>query len=180
MNDAYVQHCQQRMCSVRAMMQRCYTPFVQPEQRVIADWMIRTQERLGWSWAEWAKRAGIKAATTVTRAVKDDYASVTTVQTLDALAKAAGEPSVLDFLSGKSHVEGSGTRPSVEALSALVGAIAPLLPRGKLTAESERVVAEALSHGLELLGSDAANPDPQAIEVAARGVMFRFRDLTRQ
>ncbi|WCT73955.1 S24 family peptidase [Sphingomonas naphthae] len=86
-----------------------YLADMQPEQRIIAKWLETTRERLGWSWASWAEKAGLGAATTLTRAVKEDYASVTGIPTLHALAKAANIPSVLDFLA--SNLDASRVAP---------------------------------------------------------------------
>jgi hypothetical protein len=179
---AHVPHCQRHMCSVPTARVQCYSSGVQPEQKIIADWIERTRERLGWSYAEWAERAGIGAATTVTRALKPDYPSVTSVKTLAALATAAGEPSILDFLQG---ADGPADRPTVvapnaEALSHLLGAVLPLAPRGRQTAQSLRVVAAALQSGLELLAEQSANGEEPALGVASRVAVARFRDLTQQ
>ena len=67
---------------------------MQPEQKIIANWIERTGKARGWSGEEWADRANVSTST-VTRAVKDNYHSVTTVLTLDKLARAAG----VSFLS---------------------------------------------------------------------------------
>lgn len=176
---AHMQHRQQRMCSVRADSVRGYYACVQPEQRIIADWIERTRNRLGWSYKKWAEKAGIGAATTLTRALKDDYQSVTSVKTLHDLARAAGERSILDFLAEQE----SGSTvpvPSEEALAGLLSAVLPLASRGRTTAQSLRVVAAALQHGLELLGDRSATDDAGALDVAARGAVSRFRDLTQQ
>lgn len=161
---------------------RCYPALMQPEQRIIANWIERTRERLGWSYAEWARRAGIKAGTTITRALKDDYDSITSVQTLHALAKAADEPSILDFLSGKSDVaEPTLPIPNEETLSALLAAVLPLARRGRQSEQSLQVVAAALARGLEILGDQAPTGDNAgALGAAARGAVARFRDLTQQ
>lgn len=167
------------MCSVQAARSQVYYDTVQPEQRIIADWIERTQERLGWSYAQWAEKAGLGAATTITRAIKDDYASVTSVKTLHALAHAAGEESVLDFMQAGQTVGAPQTvAPSADTLAALLAAVLPLA-RGQ-SDRSMRVVAAALQHGLELLGDRHSTEDAAALGVAARGAVSRFRDLTRQ
>lgn len=172
------------MCSVRPRVGACYPSTMQPEQRIIAAWIKAVSERLGWSYAVWAKRADIGAATTITRALKDDYESVTSVKTLHALAKAAGERSILDLLeeqaSGAERAS-EATGPSVEAVEALLSAVLPLLPSGgRVTEQSLRAVSAALAHGLELLGDQRATNDSGSLSVAARGAVSRFRDLTRQ
>ena len=157
---------------------------MQPEQRIIADWMESILERRGWNYQQWADAAdGVGSATTLSRAVKDDYSSVTSVKTLHALAKAAGEVSVLDFLAAQAKGDPIGpspAAPSAELLERLLAVVLPLAPRGRATAQSVRVVAAALQHGLELLGDRSANPEPGEIGVAARGAVARLRDLTQQ
>jgi hypothetical protein len=153
---------------------------MQPEQKIIARWIERTAAAKGWALGDWAKRAGLGAETTVTRAVKDEYPSVTTVKTLHALARAAGERSVLDFLNNDS-AEAKTAPPSEETLAALLAVVLPLAPKGRQSAQSLRVVASALAHGLELLGDQSASSDnASALGVAARGAVARLRDLTRQ
>ena len=100
---------------------------MQPEQKIIAEWIEATRERTGLSYPEWAKRADLGAATTLTRALKDDYQSVTSVKTLHALAQAAGVPSILDFLRGQvGGVPPQAGRPNEEALASLLAAVLPL------------------------------------------------------
>lgn len=70
---------------------------MKPEQKIIAAWMLRIMEQNNWSAKDWADRAQI-SPTTVSRAVKEDYQSVTSVSNLVRLAEAAGKPSILDFL----------------------------------------------------------------------------------
>lgn len=176
---AHVQHSQRHMCSVNAAPSQCYSISMQPEQRVIADWIERTRERLGWSYAHWAERAGLGAATTITRALKDDYNSVTSVKTLTALADAAGEPSILDHLQ-QAGTDKTVAVPSAESIAALLASVLPLAPKGRTTEQSLRVVSAALHHGLELLGDQSASSDSPAFATAARGAVARFRDLTRQ
>jgi hypothetical protein len=171
------------MCSVQHAGADCYPAYVQPEQRIIADWIERTAKRLGWTYGRWAEEAKLGAATTITRALKDDYQSITSIKTLKALAEAAGEPSVLDFLAGGTTVDQPPqiVTPSAESLSMLLGAVLPLLPPGRQSARSLRVASAALAHGLELLGDQSANPDGEAgVGVAARAAVSRFRDLTQQ
>lgn len=154
---------------------------MRPEQRIIADWIERVREKKKWSYAEWARKAGLGAATTVTRALTDDYKSVTSVPTLHELAVAAGEPSVLDFLQGGAAVAEARPVISEAALASLLAALLPLAPSGRATERSLRVLAAALQHGLQLLGDHASNPDNDAaLEVAARGAVARFRDLLEQ
>lgn len=160
-----------------------YFDRVQPEQQIIVEWMARQLRRMRIRPQAWAERAGVYP-TTITRAMKPDYTSVTAIPTLDALARAAQVPSVLDFLAGQD-VPASAGSPSLEPaapplseedLAPLLAALLPLVPKGKLTESAVRDVAAALSYGLELLAVRPAKPaTPDAIEVAVRGAVSRFR-----
>lgn len=180
--SAYVQLCQRHMCSVIGACLHCYDASMQPEQVVIADWIKRTQARLDLSYSKWATAAGLGAATTVTRAIDPEYGSITSIKTLNILAKAAGVPSVLDFLaSDEASTKREPVIPSEETLASLLAAVLPLAGRGPLAARSLRVVSAALAHGLELLGDQSANPDNAgAVGAAARGAVLRFRELSQQ
>lgn len=162
-----------------------YAAPVQPEQKIIANWLIRTKEKHGLSYGKWADDAGLGAATTITRAIKEDYASVTSVPTLDALAKAVGEPSVLDFLDGQVQpaADGPPALPSEEALASLLSVVLPLVRKSGGSAssvQSTRAAAAALQRGLEILGDQIASSDPATLGAAARGAVARFRDLQQQ
>lgn len=100
------------MCSVRGAASDGNHALMQPEQKIIAEWLTRMREHLGWTWKRWADAAEIGAPTTLSRAVKDDYESITGIQTLHGLARAAGVPSVLDFLAGQGVDDGIDRRPA--------------------------------------------------------------------
>lgn len=158
------------MCSINPAFAQCYISGVKPEQRVIADWIERVRARTGWSLGKWASEAGIKAATTVTRAVKDDYESVTKIETLHALARAAKVPSILDFLGG-SAFSASGLKPVLSDLLKLA-------PRGGWTERDVEHLVQALAYGLGLPEADPANPASEdAYAVAARAAVARFLEL---
>lgn len=68
--------------------------------------------------------------------------------------------------------------PSAESLEPLLDALLPLAPSGRLTDQSRRALAVALSYGLASLGIQTAKPaSGDAIEAAARAAAFRFREL---
>lgn len=161
------------MCSVIAGNVQCYALAMQPEQRIIANWLMDIAHRKGWNWATWAERAGIGAPTTISRAVKDDYGSVTKIETLHKLARAANVPSVLDFLQGDAV--------NVSAVKALLTELLPLAPKRRWSAQDVEILVEALAYGLQLPPSDPTNPASQdAYGVAARAAAERFRDLTSE
>lgn len=71
---------------------------MEPAERIRA-WLKSAAAEKGWSYAEWANRAGI-APSTIQRAVKDDYQFVTSSRTIAKLADAAGiDPPRLDSLT---------------------------------------------------------------------------------
>lgn len=90
-------------------------------QSIVVNWMERQLHRLNWKPERWAKEAGL-SPTTVTRAMSDDYASVSSVPTLHALARAAKTPSVLDFLSGYA-----GMTPPPEMLTIVLEELLPVI-----------------------------------------------------
>lgn len=68
--------------------------------------------------------------------------------------------------------------PNAENLMPLLDALIPLAPAGKASELSLRALSEALSYGLALLGNRASKPaSADAIEVAARGAIARFREI---
>lgn len=65
----------------------------------IRDWLRETAAARGWTYARWAKQAGV-AASTVQRAIRDDYEFVTSSRTLAKLAEAAGvDPPAIEALT---------------------------------------------------------------------------------
>jgi hypothetical protein len=74
-------------------------------------------------------------------------------------------------------LEAASLAPSAENLEPLLDALLPLAPPGKMTEQSRKALAEALSHGLGLLGSQFANrASSDALAVAARAAALRFRE----
>lgn len=140
-----------------------------PEQRIIASWMRRVMDQKNWTPQTWADQAGF-AATNVTRAIKDEYASVTTIRTLDKLAKAASVPSVLDFLGGSAAVSSLNANEVTAVLAELLGS-------GNWTASDAPRLAEALLYGLGLATSDPAIPaSEEMLKVAGRAAADRLHD----
>lgn len=68
------------------------------QKEIIAEWLYTIQQKMDISWAELARRANIRAATTLSRAVDMNHSSIMSVKNLEAIAQAAGIPSILDFL----------------------------------------------------------------------------------
>lgn len=164
---------QVHMCSMNGSPAECYSICMKPEQKIIARWIQRVAAKKGWSYLTWANAAKLGAATTITRALKEDYQSVTSVTTLHALARSAGEPSVLDFLEGKAF--------SAAALRPVLSELLQLAPKRGWTAQDVEHLAEALEYGLGLPPSDHATPaSADAYATAARAAVDRFRDLDAQ
>lgn len=123
---------------------------MQPEQKIIADWMRRQRERKGWTSEEWARRACVSTST-VSRAQSDDYPSVTAVLTLDKLAKAAGVPSILAYLEADTPQ----TLPNEAALTAIFAGMLRGLGERHPIEEQAELLAKGLSAAVDLL---ARNP----------------------
>lgn len=165
------------MCSIAtayvqdARVQRGgYRSTMQPEQRIIADWMLEVMARKGWTPQQWADQVGF-SATNITRALKDKFASVTTVRTLDQLARAANVPSVLDFLKGYT----SKPALNVNEVSGVLAEILRSAPNWS-AADAPRL-AEGLLYGLGLATADPANPaTAETLKVAGRAAADRLRD----
>lgn len=160
------------MCIATADSCGCYRSPMQPEQKVVARWLKRVAQAKGWNWSEWARAAGgMMKPSTLSRAVKEEYDSVTKIETLHALARAANVPSVLDFLDGDAV--------SVTAMRAVLLDLLPLMPKRSWTQEDVDHFVEALVYGLGLSSSDPASAvSPDAYEVAANAAINRFRDLS--
>jgi hypothetical protein len=77
---------------------------MQGHQQIVVKWMRRQLSRLQWKPERWAREADL-APTTVTRAMAETYQSVSSVPTLHALARAAGVPSILDFLDRQANCQ---------------------------------------------------------------------------
>lgn len=67
--------------------------------------------------------------------------------------------------------------PSADTLEPILDALLPLAPPGRMTDQSRRALAEALSYGLELLGkSSAMQASAETLRVAANAAAARFRE----
>jgi hypothetical protein len=78
------------------------------------------------------------------------------------------------------HLEDNApsTAPSAENLEPILDALLPLAPPGRMTDQSRRALAEALSYGLGLLGKPLATPaNVDALAVASRAAVARFRAI---
>ena len=122
------------------------------EQGVIVAWMRAQANRLKESPTAWARRAGLNP-TTVTRALGPDYPSVTSVPTLDALARAAGVPSVLQFLGAQAAAEQSPRAPRAVLAEILhaIGCAPPGISIDQVTEAMVNAQAAVIrsSHGVE-------------------------------
>jgi len=137
------------------------------QQRIIVGWMRRQLARLQWKPERWAREAGL-APTTVTRAMSEEYQSVSSVTTLDALARAARVPSILDYLEGRA-----GFAPRGGVLDAMLGELLPAVGCD-ITDAKRRMLAEALAQalaGMAELSDSAENADvARVLAQAARSV----------
>lgn len=152
------------------MQPRKYPFRMQPEQRIIASWMRRVMELKGWSAQEWADEVGF-SATNVTRAMKEGYQSVTSIRTLDQLAKAAKVPSVLGFLASQPRSTPINVNDVTAVLRELLGS------SGEWKESDAPHLAEALLYGLGLAASDPATPaSEETLKVAGRAAADRLHD----
>lgn len=139
------------------------------EQRVIVAWMRHHMERLGWNPEKWAKEAHL-APTTVSRALAENYESVSSVPTLHALARAAGSPSVLDFLQGQADLKRA--YPMMTAtLRELLPAVGCNLPGRTVEALAEAIGDVIVGMAEQINGGD---PDELA-RVLARAARAKVR-----
>lgn len=128
---------------------------MKPEQKRIVAWMNEQMRRLGWNPQKWAQQAHIHP-TSVTRAMSEGYNSVTSVATLEALARAASVPTVLDFLDDQTN--GRTPVPTSETLGAVLYKLMPDRDQGEVA-----LVAKRLSAALTLLGPGQPRADDDAV-----------------
>jgi len=63
-------------------------------------------------------------------------------------------------------------------LAPILDALLPLVPSSGRSEKSVELLSQALAYGLALLGTPTARPpSPDAIDVAARGAVARFREI---
>lgn len=153
------------MSSVPATGAQCYVAPVRNEQRIIADWMRRILARKGWTGKEWAERAGVNPST-VTRAMADEYESVTSIPTIDALARTAGVPSPLDALAEERRP----LIPNADALEVMLDVIL----RDVDEALDIPMMARQLGHGLGVL---SRNPGLAQNRDSLRGIAEALVEL---
>jgi transcriptional regulator with XRE-family HTH domain len=160
----------------------CYAHRVKPEQRAIASWLERTRVAANMTWAQLARAAKLGAATTLTRAVQDDYDSVTKIETLHAVATAAGVPSVLDYFAGTLTPAEDAAEPMADETAVSSEELEPILsellrraPSGGWSESEAPRLAAMIEYGLQLAKGDHANlPTEDGLRVAARAAAARF------
>jgi predicted XRE-type DNA-binding protein len=70
------------------------------------------------------------------------------------------------------------TALNAATLAPILDALLPLVPSGGRSEKSVELLSQALAYGLALLGRPTASPpSPDAIGVAARGAVVRFREI---
>lgn len=126
--------------------------------------------RRGWNAQSWADLAKMQP-TNISRAVKENYGSLTTVRTLHQLARAAQVPSVLDFLESQDGAPAF----NVDAVASLLSEILRRAPTGGWQASDAARLARTIEYGLQLPSGDhATTPSKDAIDVAARAAVDRL------
>lgn len=141
---------------------------MQERQRAIVEWMKDVMRRREISARAWAEKAKL-GKDTVSRAIRDDYAHVTTTTTLAKLAEALDEqPPGL-----------AAAIPNVDSLYGILEvAHQSLLGEGKVSPDVTRALAEALRDTLlHLADEPEAAHDPKVSRALARASV---RQLHRQ
>lgn len=83
-------------------------------------------------------------------------------------------------LADMAAEDADATAFNAETLAPILDALLPLVPTTGRSERSVRVLAQALANGLALLGKPTAkHPSPDALGVAARGAVARFREIGR-
>lgn len=133
------------------------------------------------------ERSGIAPTALSTRVSKSNKSLVKDILDdgsdikLSTLCKLAGELdiNVARLIPWAKPEQKPASALNADTLEPLLDAMLPLLPPpGQMTDQSRRALAEALAHGLALLGENATSQASSGeIAVAARGAMFRFREL---
>lgn len=136
---------------------------MQEQQRPIATWMLSVMEQTGLSANKWAALAGL-GRDTVSRAVKDSYAHVTTTNTLIKLAKAAGVPPPIELGATPRGI------PSATILGDVFGELLRrLVPDHEWPDDLALALGKALRHTLlELADETADSVDSDRAKMAAR------------
>jgi hypothetical protein len=140
-------------------------PLMQDRQKQIADWMKSVMARRNISARAWAESAKL-GKDTVSRAIRDDYAHVTSTSTIVKLAEAIGEQ-----LPGAA-----GSVPSATALAGVLRelhrALVPTPPSDEVIEDLASALRDTL---LQLVYEPEAADDPEAVSLLAR-VSARQRD----
>lgn len=148
-----------------------YAWLMQGPQEVIAHWMAQYLRRSGVPASDWATAAKLHKST-VSRAMKENYESVTSINTLDALAKAAGMPSVLDFLRSQA-VEQEFPDVTIELLRQVLPALGCELSE----ADSNRLSTIMLAARAMI---DKADPDLRASPTFRKAIISAIIEKTNQ
>jgi hypothetical protein len=143
---------------------RTFSPMLE-RQKPIAQWMMAVMERRKISARAWAETAKL-GKDTVSRAIRDNYAHVTSTSTIVKLAEAIGEQ-----LPGAA-----GSIPSATALAGVLRelhrALAPTPPSDDVIEDLALALRDTL---LQLVYEPEAAGDLEAVSMLAR-VSARQRD----
>lgn len=136
---------------------------MQDQQRLIAEWMRGVMERRQISARDWAARAKL-GKDTVSRAVREDYANVTSTRTIAKLAEAVGE----------KPPGAAGGVPSAAVLAEILGVAFAATGAAPVRQEITTAMAQALRDTLLHLADDPeASNDPAQTRAIARTVIRR-------
>ena len=132
-------------------------------QKPIALWMRDAVDRHSISARAWAEKAGL-GKDTVSRAMRDDYANVTSTRTIAKLAEVIGE----------RGPGAAGSVPSVESCQEIVRIILSLADKGRPGPDTIRELSASLRETLLTLADepDAAG-DPMMSRTLLRSAIRR-------
>jgi hypothetical protein len=152
---------------------RCYTVGMKDEQKPIAAWIASVLAAKGWTAYRWAKQTGGRVnATTIKRAISDDYAGITSIRIINDLAEAAGVemPNLADLPQGVA---------SEAVLIEILPVVLALMGLPTPSSDDLREGASLLRSALVFLADDAATADdPSRARLAARALAKGLRPLT--
>ena len=99
------------MCSISDCTFAVIRSAMPSPREIIATWLRTQMAARGWTPQQWARQAET-TPTNITRALDPSQTAVMTFATQDALAKAAGVASALDFLAGAVKPGTAGSAPA--------------------------------------------------------------------
>jgi hypothetical protein len=139
----------------------------------IAAWRDVILQRTGWTAKTWARKSEVTPST-VTRTMDESSPSTVRVETLHALARGAGLPSVLDLLEEQAGkpVRSAPELQDAETLARLMAIAMRVAPEDRSRQADLLVYAHGVAAGLRRLSRSPANRDnPGYLEAVEQDVL---------